>query len=108
MTMPANGLGKLIEECGELLQIAGKKLAYYHTDAHPDGKGSMRERLQDEIGDVRAAISLVTETMNLDADAIAKRAKRKLDLFRQWHADDSNAMDAIGWTPNESSGTPHE
>ena len=38
--MHCDGLTKLIEECGELVQIAAKKQAYFDTDTHPDGKGS--------------------------------------------------------------------
>ncbi len=37
MAMTANGLTKLLEELGELAQVAAKKQAYFHTDAHPDG-----------------------------------------------------------------------
>lgn len=55
--MPAKGLAKLIEECGELQQIAGKKLAYYTTDEHPDGQGPLSTRLEDEIADGRAGRS---------------------------------------------------
>lgn len=55
-TLRANGLAKLLEELGELSQVCAKKLAYYHTDEHPDGAGSLRERMQEEIADVAAAM----------------------------------------------------
>lgn len=42
MPMTANGLAKLLEELGELSQVAAKKLAYFHTDEHPDGAGSKK------------------------------------------------------------------
>lgn len=32
--MSANGLTKLVEECGELVQICAKKMAYYNSDEH--------------------------------------------------------------------------
>lgn len=98
MTMTANGLAKLIEELGELSQVCGKKLAYYHTDEHPDGAGSLRERMQAEMGDVFAAISFVMDKLSLDEQAISDRAQRKLALFEKWDADDSNgtyAVDAV-------------
>lgn len=36
MALTAGGLAKLAEECGELIQVIGKKLAYYTTQTHPD------------------------------------------------------------------------
>lgn len=99
MTMAANGLAKLLEELGELSQVCAKKLAYYHTDEHPDRAGSLRERMQEEIADVAAAMLFVELTFALDADAIGRRVYHKFSLFQQWHADDSNgatAFDAAG------------
>jgi len=86
MPMLKKGLNKLMEECGELVQIASKKAAFIKTDVHPDGEGSMKERLEDEIGDVQAASEFVTENLNLDKERIRKRAERKLALFRIWEA----------------------
>lgn len=49
--LTGKGLAKLIEECGELIQVAGKKLAFYTTDVHPDGgpSPSLKRRMEDEI-----------------------------------------------------------
>lgn len=87
MTMTANGLVKLIEECGELQQIVAKKLAYYHGDDHPDGAGSMKVRLEEEIADVIAAAIFVTGTLELDEEHVQERIQLKLDRFKAWHAD---------------------
>jgi len=87
MTMHNDGLTKLIEECGELITECAKKAAYPNTDEHPDGKGSMKKRMEDEIADVKAAIAFVEGQFGLDADAIWVRASKKLALYRQWHAD---------------------
>ena len=95
MTMTANGLAKLLEECGELSQVAAKKLAYFHTDEHPDGKVSLDKRMQDEIADVMAACMFVADTFSLNMDAISARRDRKLALFGRWHADPSNGLDAF-------------
>ncbi len=95
--MTGYGLAKLIEECGELIQIAGKRLAYYTTDEHPDGGGPLRLRLEDEIADVLAACELVTVLHQLDAERITKRRDGKLLLFKQWHAllgNNGNGIDA--------------
>lgn len=79
--MTAAGVAKLIEECGELQaelgqlqQILAKKLAYWHTDEHPDGMGSIKERIEREMGDVRAAISFVIKQLDLDVVAVNERA----------------------------------
>lgn len=83
MTMTAKGLAKLIEECGELIQIAGKKLACMETDKHWN-VSSLSKSLEDEIGDVLAACKFVSGSFNLDKDAIAKRMAYKLDLYLYW------------------------
>lgn len=85
MTMHCNGLTKLIEECGELSQIASKKQAFMNTDTHPDGKGSMKKRIEEEMADVIAACVLVAENFGLDQDHLEQRALKKLALFRKWH-----------------------
>ena len=95
MTMTANGLAKLLEECGELSQAAAKKLAYFHTNEHPDGAGALDIRMQDEIADVIAACLFVADKFNLDVEAISDRRDRKLALFDQWHADRSNGAEAF-------------
>jgi len=82
--MTAKGLAKLIEECGELQQVAGKKLAYFHTDEHPDGKGSLKQRLQDEIADVMAACTITARLFELDLYELAVRRSRKELLFMEW------------------------
>ncbi|MES3011969.1 MAG: hypothetical protein V4738_14365 [Pseudomonadota bacterium] len=97
MTMAANGIAKLIEECGELQQILGKKLAYYTTDEHPDGAGSLTHRLEDEMGDVYAAMDLIRGTLDLDGAAINQRRDEKLRIFQLWHAASDNNQHAIDY-----------
>lgn len=100
MTMTAAGVAKLIEECGELqtelgqlVQILGKKLAYWHTDEHPDGIGPISERITNEMGDVLAAIYFVRDQLKLDRNAMTQRMLHKEDLFRTWQAQiDNNDM----------------
>jgi hypothetical protein len=99
MAMASNGLAKLVEECGELQvvllellsslgklqQIAGKKLAYPDTDEHPDGAGSMKRRLEDEMADVKAAIHFVALHLGLSEGYISGRALKKYTRFEEWH-----------------------
>ena len=98
MPMAINGLAKLNEECGELIQVIGKRLAYYHTEEHPDGGPPLTERLADEIADVMAACEFVVSLNQLDRDRIVNRCADKLRLFRQWHKDPDNNTDAIDAT----------
>jgi len=77
MVMTFKGLAKLVEEIGELSQVVGKKIAY--TDGtHPDGKGDLNSRMQEEIGDVIAAVRFVSEKLELDAIAIGANAEYEL------------------------------
>ena len=99
MPMTANGLAKLLEELGELSQVAAKKLAYFHTDEHPDGGGSLAMRLEQEMGDVCGAIMFVTHELQLDRMAINDRALSKLSMFRKWHTDPDNGAEAFNAPP---------
>lgn len=85
MPMAGDGLVKLLEELGELTQIAAKKLAYIGTDSHPDGCGGMVVRMEEEMADVRAASDFVQLRFGLDEEAIAARAKMKFERFERWH-----------------------
>ncbi len=79
-----NGLVKLTEECGELIQIASKKMTRMNSDEHWDGAGSIKERLENEIADVAAASRIVMENFNLDEERIKRRYLEKFDLFQKW------------------------
>jgi NTP pyrophosphatase (non-canonical NTP hydrolase) len=101
MTMCAAGVAKLIEECGELQQVLGKRLAYWTADKHPDGS-DLRERMQEEMGDVLAAIWFVVDMLDLDADAIERRQDHKHGLFNTWQAIIDNNDQAIDSTRGPS------
>jgi NTP pyrophosphatase (non-canonical NTP hydrolase) len=82
------GLSKLIEECGEVLQVAGKIIATNGDTAHWDGT-DLAERLTEELADLQAAIGfMIGHNPLLDADRVMERAKAKADLFCQWHNED--------------------
>src|SRR3954471_440673 len=95
MPMAAKGLAKLSEELGELQQVVGKRLAYYHTRKHPDGAGDLDARMMEEMGDVMAAIFFVAEKFNLSFNTINTRRHKKLTLFRAWDADPNNNIDGV-------------
>ena len=87
MTMAGHGLIKLLEELGELSQVAAKKLAYMDTDTHPDGGEPLSKRLENEMADVTAAISFVAKTFSLDTARIDALVLEKLAQYIDWHKD---------------------
>lgn len=83
MAMKAGGLVKLTEECGELTQVAAKLIAY-PDGPHPDGKGDLKARLEDEIADVLAATAFVQWFYSLDMKRIEARSRVKFEKFTAW------------------------
>jgi NTP pyrophosphatase (non-canonical NTP hydrolase) len=80
------GISKLVEEAGEVIQVCGKLMGTNGEVEHWDGS-NLRQRLEEEIGDVLAAVDFVLEqNPGLNATGIAKRRASKLELFRQWQA----------------------
>lgn len=80
------GACKLIEEMGELQQVLGKLIATAGETKHWEGK-DLKERLIEEMGDVKAALNFFGEA-NFTADDradIVMHADRKQQLFLKWH-----------------------
>jgi NTP pyrophosphatase (non-canonical NTP hydrolase) len=93
MPMSNNGLTKLVEECGELVQIAAKAIAYpdiggLHPDQMeldiPSAIDITQHRLEDEMADVLAASQFVIRKLRLDQGAINERMAMKLQRFTTW------------------------
>jgi len=78
------GISKLVEECGEVVHVCGKLLGTYGERPHWDGT-DLKERLQQELGDLEAAICFVVGLCYLDMDAIMARRDAKLKQFEHWH-----------------------
>ena len=99
MPMSDNGLDKLVEECGEVLQAVGKLKALGGDLDRPhwDGKGQMRERLQNELGDAVGAINFVIGKLGLDKHAVLKRSLDKQNMFAQWDKEviDDNRLEGL-------------
>lgn len=90
MAMSHNGLVKLSEEGAEVIQVAQKMIAYPElqlhgmlNELHPDGT-NLRLRLQEEMGDLYAALKFVSRKLHLDFGAIRSRALGKLETFERW------------------------
>lgn len=75
------GIGKVVEEAGEVLQIAGKAMAF-PTDPHPDGKGPLRDRFIMELGDLLASLDYLSEMNDLPTSVIATHRATKLTLLQ--------------------------
>ena len=78
------GLSKLIEEAGEVQQVAGKLLGSGGESAHWDGS-DLRERLHEEIADLMAACFFVIEANGFDENKMRNRSQEKMELFQKWH-----------------------
>jgi NTP pyrophosphatase (non-canonical NTP hydrolase) len=83
------GISKLVEELGEVAQVAGKLIATGGQPEHWDGT-DLRTRLEDELADLEAAIAFVIRENGLDAGRITDRRQAKLRLFSEWHRDQGN------------------
>ena len=79
------GLSKLIEECGEVLQVGGKLMGSEGRTDH--WSGDLNQMLVEELGDLRAAITFFTEANAIDSASVACRHRDKLIQFWEWHRD---------------------
>jgi len=81
-----NGLSKLMEEAGEVIQVGGKIIGAGGEEIHFDGS-NLRERLIEELGDLQAAVKFVVRENGLDWAAIRERERKKMKLFSKWNAE---------------------
>ena len=93
MKLINNGLVKVMEECGELVQVCAKMVQYPDQDEHPDKQGYLLERLENEIADVLATLAYATTRLGLKEERIRTRAHAKTELFESWEAEDKQAQD---------------
>ncbi|MHB8407782.1 MAG: hypothetical protein ACYDHY_06665 [Acidiferrobacterales bacterium] len=78
------GLSKLIEEAGEVVQVAGKLLGTGGELEHWDGT-NLKDRLEEEMGDLLAACDYVVMKCGLDGHRIEKQRAKKVRRFLKWH-----------------------
>lgn len=84
------GLSKLIEEMGEVQQVAGKLIATNGEPDHWDGS-DLRQRLTGELADLAAAIIFFTEANGLDTAQFHERRAKKCKTFGVWHQEQKAA-----------------
>lgn len=83
------GLSKLIEECGEVMQVAGKLIGSEGNTAH--WSGDLNQMLIEELGDLAAAMEFFVQENGLDRGAIRARLEKKVERFETWHRDTMSA-----------------
>lgn len=80
------GTSRLVEECGELLQVLGKLIGAGGETEHWDGT-DLRERVIDELADVQAALNFFASANQLPSATIEGRAAEKVAQYNKWHQD---------------------
>ena len=87
MGLVRQGANKVQEECGELIQALAKREAAGPGKRHWDGL-AVDTRVEDEMGDVLAAVQYAAEQMGLDQKRIAARMEKKYALYCKWGRDE--------------------
>lgn len=77
------GLGKLVEEAGEVVQVCGKIMGAEARDVHWDGS-NLRVRLTEELADLAAAVRFVIKRNALAAAAWRERVVEKEGQYDRW------------------------
>lgn len=83
--MKYKGIYKLIEECGELLQVLGK-LGPFPDGEHPDGGQHLQIRLENELADLQAAILYFEKANPMNLERMSIRIREKVKKFRTWES----------------------
>jgi NTP pyrophosphatase (non-canonical NTP hydrolase) len=79
-------LGKLSEECGELVQVASRCLIQGLHGVNPETGKLNIEHLLDELSDVQAQIGCTLLTFELDQDYLARRVAKKIRQMVEWES----------------------
>lgn len=78
------GVSKVLEEAGEIIQVLSKLIGAGGVVEHWDGT-NLRDRITEELGDLKAAIRFFEEHNDVDTFAIAVREQKKFEQFVRWH-----------------------
>jgi len=83
----AERVALLVEECGEIIQMGGKILRHGYESVNPfDGVNALtnRQRLQNEIGDLRAVIKLMIHNNDMLEGEIIVATQAKFKRMEPW------------------------
>lgn len=80
----AERLAILAEECGEVIQVVGKILRHGYNSVYPVTEEHNTTRLEQECGDVRAAIIMLCDAGDIVKQCVHDAADRKLVRVKQY------------------------
>lgn len=84
------GLAKLVEETGELGEMAGKVMAFPH-EPHPSGRDVIAEFVT-EAGDVLGTLRYIASAnADISVGDIERAAERRLQTLLEWHIKERSA-----------------
>jgi NTP pyrophosphatase (non-canonical NTP hydrolase) len=84
--MQLRRFGKLLEECGELVNVAARCIIQGIDETDPGTQRVNRVRLEDELADVTAQIATTTYMLDLDESRIHDRILHKCAQMTEWEA----------------------
>jgi NTP pyrophosphatase (non-canonical NTP hydrolase) len=74
----------LQEECAEVIQATSKIFRFGLESKHPNENRNNIERLEEELGDLEAMISILIEQGVVQEDKILDAKSKKYDKLRIW------------------------
>lgn len=81
----AERLALLAEECGEVVQAVGKILRHGYRSHHPQFRDcDNRETLEEEIGDLTAAVRLLSDAGDIVGENVVQHAESKLERVEEF------------------------
>jgi NTP pyrophosphatase (non-canonical NTP hydrolase) len=89
------GLAKVLEEVGEVGQVLAKIMGGGGATQHWDGKGDLKVRLEEELGDLLAAVNFLITQNDLDQIRIDRQRAGKAAQFLVWHQAESKTRERV-------------
>lgn len=78
-------IGKLVEEMGECLAVAGRIIIQQGFDGIDPETGEVNiDRLQRELADVEAMSTIIIDRLNMDVAAMDRRIDAKYEHKQKW------------------------
>ena len=85
-------LAMLMEECGEVIQAAGKILRHGWASQSPYGGKTNRVALERELGDVRAMVNVMIDAGDVRLADVQSWQRRKRERMAMWTHHQADSM----------------
>ena len=72
------------EECAEVTQAISKVFRFGMDSQYPAGAPTNKQKLEEELGDLIALITLLTQKDIIDAKSVDIAANEKLEKLKMW------------------------